>query len=60
VGGDFIPAHASGHIYIKDLIEFVRAVNPRTVVPIHTFEPEEFRKHFANSLLLEDGNPVDL
>lgn len=55
VGGDFIPAHASGHIYIADLIEFVKAVNAKTVVPIHTFEPEQFRDHFSSTQLLADG-----
>jgi ribonuclease J len=58
--GDFIPAHASGHIYTKDLIEFVRAINARTVVPIHTFEPQEFRKHFDNVTLLDDRIPLSV
>lgn len=60
VGGDFIPAHASGHIYVNDLIEFVRAVNPKQVVPIHTFEPQRFREHFDNTMLLQDGLPHDI
>lgn len=60
VGGDFIPAHGSGHIYIADIIEFVKAVNPRLVVPIHSFEPERFRDHFANTHLLADGEPFDI
>jgi ribonuclease J len=55
VGGKLIPAHVSGHIYIKDLLEFVRAINAKTVVPIHTFEPERFREHFANVQCLQDG-----
>jgi ribonuclease J len=55
VGGDFIPVHVSGHIYIADLIEFVKAVNARTVIPIHSFEPQMFREHFANVQQLSDG-----
>jgi ribonuclease J len=55
VDGEFIPAHASGHIYIDDLVEFTRAVKARTVIPIHTFEPEQFRTHFANAVVLRDG-----
>jgi ribonuclease J len=54
-GGDFIPAHASGHIHVADILEFVRAVNPRLVIPIHTFEPQRFAEHFPNARLLQDG-----
>lgn len=59
-GGDFIPAHASGHIYIADLIELVNAINARTVIPIHTFEPQEFQRHFDNVHLLSDGSPWEV
>ena len=54
-GGDFIPAHASGHIHAADILDFVRAVNPRLVIPIHTFEPQRFAEHFPNARLLQDG-----
>ncbi len=57
VGGDFIPAHASGHIYVEDIVDLVRAINPKQVVPIHTFEPTGFQQHFANVQLLNDGEP---
>jgi len=60
VGGDFIPAHTSGHIYIADLIAFVKSVNARTVIPIHTFEPQKFEDHFLNVQLLNDGQLFDL
>ena len=53
-GGDFIPAHASGHIHVDDLMEFVKAVSARTVIPVHTFEPGELAKQFPNVTLLED------
>jgi ribonuclease J len=55
VGGDLIPAHTSGHIYVADLCKLVRAVHARTVIPIHTFEPEKFRDYFANVRVLHDG-----
>jgi ribonuclease J len=57
VGGDFIPAHASGHIYVEDIVELVRGINPKQIVPIHTFEPTGFQQHFANVTLLDDGEP---
>jgi ribonuclease J len=56
VGGDFIQAHVSGHAYIADIISFVNSVNPRTVIPIHTFEPQDYQKHFSNVRLLHDGD----
>lgn len=60
VGGDFMPAHVSGHIYIDDLIKFVRCVNARTVIPIHSFEPQMFREHFANVQVLSDGKVFEV
>jgi len=56
-GGDFIPAHASGHIYTADLRELVAALNPRAVIPVHTFEPGMFGEIFANTISLDDGRP---
>jgi phage/plasmid-like protein (TIGR03299 family) len=55
VGGDFVPAHTSGHIYVNDIVEFVREIDPRTVIPIHTFEPDHFGRHFPNVRVLNDG-----
>src|SRR5262249_35758229 len=54
-GGDFVRAHVSGHAYVADIISFVRSVNPRTVVPIHTFEPQMYSDHFPGVLRLRDG-----
>lgn len=55
VGGDFIPAHTSGHIYTSDLRDLVKALNPKTVIPIHTFEPGIFGEFFPDVQLLRDG-----
>lgn len=55
--GDFIPAHASGHIYTSDLRDLVTALNPKTVIPIHTFEPRMFKALFPNVVMLMDGEP---
>lgn len=57
VGGDFIPAHTSGHIYTADIRELVNALNPRTVIPIHTFEPGMFGDFFPAVQVLRDGEP---
>lgn len=54
-GGDFVRAHASGHIYVADLVELVKALNAKAVVPVHTFEPQLFPGYFPNTLLASDG-----
>jgi len=59
-GGDFIPAHASGHIYVADLVDLVKALNAKAVIPVHTFEPRMFCDHFPNTVLLTDGNPYQV
>lgn len=58
--GDFVRAHVSGHAYVADIVRFVTAVNARTVIPIHTFEPQMFEDHFPNVTRLADGVPFDL
>jgi ribonuclease J len=44
--------HCSGHAYIEDLQEFVKAINPEYIIPIHTFFPEEYSKYFENNIML--------
>lgn len=60
VGGDFIPAHASGHIYTAHLRDLVTALNPKTVIPIHTFEPGLFGKFFPDVVQTVDGAQVTI
>lgn len=56
-GGDLIEAHTSGHIFAQDIITLVNAIAPKLIVPIHTFDPQEFQAHFPNVQLLKDGEP---
>jgi ribonuclease J len=58
-GGEIVEALASGHIFPDDLARFVGEVGPRTVVPIHTFEPGRFCEHFENVALCADGSPYE-
>ena len=59
-GGQFIEAHTSGHIFADDIIDFVEAIKPRRIVPIHTFEPERFRAVFPTAVTLQDGEPIQV
>lgn len=40
--------HTSGHAAVADLQRFAAALNPRALVPIHSFEPEAYPDLFDN------------
>jgi ribonuclease J len=41
--------HASGHASADDIMELVRGIGPRTVVPVHTENPNYFREHLRDT-----------
>lgn len=47
--------HTSGHASPADLKSLVAAINPRKVVPIHSFMPERYPELFTNVELHNDG-----
>ena len=47
--------HTSGHASPVDLKRLVAAVNPRRVVPIHSFMPERYPELFPNVETHQDG-----
>jgi ribonuclease J len=47
--------HTSGHASPVDLKRFVNALNPNKVVPIHTFQPEQYEKLYPNVEMHGDG-----
>jgi ribonuclease J len=53
-------AHASGHIHPDDLAGFVRAVNPRVLIPVHTFHPKRFGSLWPAVRFPGDGERVRL
>lgn len=53
IGVDLI--HTSGHASIPDLKRLARAIAPRTLVPIHTFEAARFPSLFENVVVRRDG-----
>ena len=58
--GRIVHAHTSGHALSADIVNFTRAINAKTIIPIHTFEPEKFREHFDNVFVATDGQPINL
>jgi ribonuclease J len=53
-----LEVHCSGQ---KDLKGFVRVTNPKYVIPIHTFFPEEYSKILGcNVTIVKDGETVQI
>lgn len=47
--------HTSGHATVDKLKRFAEALNPKALIPIHTFASREYPKLFENVKILEDG-----
>jgi len=53
--------HTSGHGGVLQLKEFANALNPTTIIPIHTLSPEKFPEYFDSKVrILSDGKPTEL
>jgi ribonuclease J len=52
--------HTSGHAILQHLKDIADAINPKFVIPIHTFYPERFIDMFANVMLVDDGQQLVL
>jgi ribonuclease J len=52
--------HTSGHATLPDLQSLVAAVNPGTVIPIHTFEGDKYADAFPHVTRLDDGQTLSL
>ncbi len=50
-----IRIHTSGHASLDNLRDFSNAINPKKVVPIHTFFPECYPKLFSNVEIHKDN-----
>lgn len=46
--------HTSGHAMIEDLKAFAQALNPKMLVPIHTFYADRYNDLFPNVKILKD------
>lgn len=53
-------AHCSGHMDKKGLIEAIKKINPKVLIPVHTNVPEEFRKVHKNVKVVEAGERLEL
>lgn len=54
----FHKAHCSGHASKQDIIEFVKKINSKVLIPIHTENPEEFKKIHTNIKIPVKGEEI--
>ncbi|WP_084482738.1 MBL fold metallo-hydrolase [Marinospirillum minutulum] len=55
-----VDIHTSGHASPVDLKRFVEAVNPKKLVPIHSFHPEQYPQLFKRVETYADGQWWDV
>jgi ribonuclease J len=59
----FYHVHASGHASSLDLVEMVRQIQPKKLIPIHTENPNAFVKIFSDHsdvVLPQKGKPLEI
>lgn len=52
--------HTSGHATVNDLKNFANAINPKTLIPIHTLNAQKYPSLFKNVKILKDGEVFNL
>lgn len=53
--------HSSGHAYIEELQKFVEAINPKYIIPNHTFFPKKYSEYFAGKIkMVNDKETVEI
>ena len=51
-----INVHTSGHACLTDLKRLAKSLQPKTIIPVHTFTPEKYRECFGETVqCLNDG-----
>jgi ribonuclease J len=52
--------HTSGHATVDKLKDFVAALNPERVIPIHTESAEQFKEIFEHVKILKNGEVLEI
>lgn len=54
--------HTSGHAAISTLKKVVSKINPKLIIPIHTFYPEQYKDIFKKTKILDvsDGEEIEI
>ncbi|ODS29921.1 MAG: beta-lactamase domain protein [Candidatus Scalindua rubra] len=60
-GFEFHHIHTSGHADLKTLKKMVNAVNPKWIIPIHTFNSRDYEEHFSHPVkVMQDGETLNV
>ena len=60
-GVDVVKLHSSGHATPDDLKNFVEAISPKEIIPIHTLSPKSFTDMFGSkSVVLKNGQSFEI
>jgi ribonuclease J len=59
-GITFHKAHCSGHAGRNDLEYAIQQIKPKTLIPIHTAHPEEFKKLHEDVRIVKKGETITL
>jgi len=65
IGVPLLRTHSSGHASVIDLIEVIKTVNPRNLIPVHTQHQDFFKSYFEklfgiNTIIPKEGQPITL
>ena len=52
---DKFQSHCSGHARGQDLIEAVKEIGAKTLYPVHTVHPDQYRKVSKNMVLVKES-----
>ncbi|MCK4319452.1 MBL fold metallo-hydrolase [Candidatus Micrarchaeota archaeon] len=56
----FHKTHCSGHASKNDLVGAIKKINPNILIPVHTQNSEEFKKHHSNVIIPEKGKRIEI
>ncbi|OPZ78770.1 MAG: putative ribonuclease J [Actinobacteria bacterium ADurb.Bin444] len=59
-GGQLFRRHASGHAHPADLRRFVKEIQPRSLIPVHTTNPETWGRWWTEAKAAVHGAPVPI
>ncbi len=60
-GFEYHYIHTSGHADLTTLKKMVNAVNPKMIIPIHTFNSSDYEEHFNYPVkILQDGETLSV
>ena len=57
---EFIKIHTSGHANNNFIMKFIKEINPKMIIPIHTNYPKKFEMFGKNVKVLNDNQEIEI